>query len=78
MSEGRFKVVREPQGYSVIDSHSTAFDRRVAEFTGKTAREKAWAEARKRSRESLKGLQESRAEDASERRRAAGVRPAND
>jgi hypothetical protein len=48
----RHKVIREPWGYSVIDSWSSKADRRVAEFTGKTARSRAWAKARKLDRES--------------------------
>jgi hypothetical protein len=48
----RHQVIREPLGYSVIDSWRKGPDRRVDEFTGKTARARAWAKARKLDRES--------------------------
>lgn len=47
----RYSVVREPQAYSVIDKHRPEMDRRVREFKGKTAKERAWALARKLNRE---------------------------
>lgn len=52
-NEGRFKVVKEPFGYSVIDSQLLTADRRVEQYGGKTARAKAWAEASRRNREDV-------------------------
>lgn len=52
MESMRHKVVREAFGYSVIDSWLERADRRIKTFTGKTARTRAWAFARKMDRES--------------------------